>query len=149
ALSPEAKGSFAGGYWNESIRSSTADAVVGSTGQPPINRWLVLGRASQPASEDVDLYLDAFAVSDDTLLREIRNFSSTLDTGLRLLSTRFTKTRLGAVDTWDGGLLQGEADYYQDLIDPQDLAPQRAPYLTGEDSLPLIGNRLVGRLGGE
>ena len=83
--------------------------------------------------------MDAFAVSDDTLLREIRNFSSTLDTGLRLVSARLTKTRLGVIDTWSGGLMQAESDYYQDLIDPQVLAPQRAPNLRAEDSLPLLG----------
>jgi lipopolysaccharide assembly outer membrane protein LptD (OstA) len=148
-LSDEARGSFAGGYWNESIRTSKADEIVSNSGPPPVNRWLVLGSAKQPLSKDVDMYFDAFAVSDDTLLREIRNFSSTLDTGLRLVSARLTKTRLGVIDTWSGGLMQAESDYYQDLIDPQVLAPQRAPYLRAEDSLPLLGNRLVGQLGGQ
>lgn len=149
ALSDDARGSFAGGYWNESIRSASADEIIGSTGPPPVNRWLVLGRANQPLSDNVDMYFDAFAVSDDTLLREIRNFGSTLDTGLRLVSARLTKTRLGAINTWSGGFLQAEADYYQDLIDPQVLAPQRAPYLAAQDSLPLLGNHLLGRLGGQ
>jgi lipopolysaccharide assembly outer membrane protein LptD (OstA) len=149
ALSEDARGAFAGGVWNESIRSSTADEIISTSGPPPTNRWLVLGRANQPLSSDVDMYFDAFAVSDDTLLREIRNFSSTLDTGLRLVSARLTKTRLGAIDTWNGGLLQAEADYYQDLINPQVLAPQRAPYLAAEDSRPLLGNWLVGRLAGQ
>src|SRR5262249_38669942 len=134
---------------NESFRSSTADQIVSTSGPPPVNRWLVVGGATQPLSSNVDTYLDAFAVSDDTLLREIRNFGSTLDSGLKPVSARLTKTRLGAIDTWDGGLLQGEADYYQDLIDPQVLAPQRAPYLAALDSQPLLGNRLVGRLGGQ
>jgi lipopolysaccharide assembly outer membrane protein LptD (OstA) len=149
ALSDEARGSFAGGYWNESIRTAKADEIIGSTGPPPVNRWLVLGRANQPLSSDWDMYFDAFAVSDDTLLREIRNFSSTLDTGLRLTSARLTKTRLGVIDTWDGGLVMGESDYYQDLIDPQELAPQRAPYLAAEDSRPLLGSRLIGQLAGQ
>jgi lipopolysaccharide assembly outer membrane protein LptD (OstA) len=149
ALSDEARGSFAGGAWNESIRTAQADEIVGNTGPPPVNRWLVLGRANQPLSSDWDMYFDAFAVSDDTLLREIRNFSSSLDTGLRLTSARLTKTRLGVIDTWDGGLVQGEADYYQDLIDPQELAPQRAPYLAAEESRPLLGSPLIGQLAGQ
>ena len=69
-LSDEARGSFAGGYWNESIRTSKADEIVSNSGPPPVNRWLVLGSAKQPLSKDVDMYFDAFAVSDDTLLRE-------------------------------------------------------------------------------
>jgi LPS-assembly protein len=152
ALSKTAHGAFAGGYWNESIRSSSADLVLSSSGPvetPPINRWLTLGHAVQPLDDRRLLYLNAFAVSDDTLLREIHNFSGMLGTDLRLSSTRFTRTRAGFLQTWSGGLAQAEANYYQDLIDPQDLAIQQAPYLRAEQSLPLLGNLLVGRLAGQ
>src|SRR5262249_43806768 len=108
-LTREARGSFAGGYWNEAIRKPGADENTTGTQNPPENRWLVLGRANQPLGGNTGLYLDAFAVSDNTLLREIRNFSSTLDTGLRLTTARLTKTRLGVIDTWDGGLAGAEA----------------------------------------
>lgn len=150
-LSRTARGTFAGGYWNESFRSVQADEVLSSTTPPaeaPVNRWLALGRAIQPLGERRQAYLDAFAVSDDTLLKEIGNFSSTLDTGLRLRSQRLTRTRAGFLQTWNRGLAQAEADYYQDLIDPQELAPQRAPNLRAEQAVPLLGNRLVGRLAG-
>ncbi len=152
ALSRTARGAFAGGYWNESFRSASADEVLSSstaaTTEAPVNRWLALGRAVQPVGSG-QAYLDGFAVSDDTLLKEItHSFTSTLDTGLRLQSARLTKTRAGFLQTWSGGLAQAEADYYQDLIDPQELAPQLAPNLRAEQSLPLLGNRLVGRLAG-
>src|SRR5262245_5310557 len=152
ALSKEAHGAFAGGYWNESIRSASADQVLSSSGPvetPPVNRWLTLGHAVQPLDQRRLFYLDAFAVSDDTLLREIHNFSGMPGTDLRLSSTRFTKTRAGFLQTWSGGLAQGEADYYQDLIDPQDLAIQQAPHLRAEQSLPFLGNLMVGRLAGQ
>jgi lipopolysaccharide assembly outer membrane protein LptD (OstA)/nucleoside-diphosphate-sugar epimerase len=151
ALSREARGAFAGGYWNENIRSSSADDVLSSSSPvetPPVNRWLTLGHAVQPLDQRRLLYLDAFAVSDDNLLREIHNFSGMLETGLRLRSTRFTRTRTGFLQTWSGGLVQAEADYYQDLIDPQELAIQQAPNLRAEHSMPLLGNLLVGRLAG-
>ncbi len=152
ALSRTARGAIAGGYWNESIRSPSADEVRLSETTPPDeapeNRWLTLARIIQPLGERRQLYLDAFAVSDDTLLKEITNFGSTLDTDLRLRSARLTKTRAGFLQTWDRGLAQAEVDYYQDLIDPQELTPQRAPNLRAEHSLPLLGDRLVGRLAG-
>jgi lipopolysaccharide assembly outer membrane protein LptD (OstA) len=152
ALSRTARGVFAGGYWNESIRSPSADQVLSSTTPPaetPFNRWLTLGRAIQPMGDRRALYLDAFAVSDDTLLKEIHGFSSTLNTDLRLRSARLTRTRAGFLQTWSRGLAQAEGDYYQDLIDPQDLAPQRAPTLRAEHALPLLGNRILGRLVGQ
>jgi len=150
-LSQAARGTIAGGYWNESFRSVGADEVLTSstpTGQTPVNRWLALGRVVQPLGDRRQAYMDAFAVSDDNLLREIHNFSSTLDTGLRMRSARLTKTRAGAIQTWDRGLVQAEADYYQDLIDPQVLAPQRAPNLRAEHAIPFLDNRVVGRLAG-
>ena len=57
-LSRAARGAFAGGYWNESFRSAQADEVLSSTtptGQPPVNRWLALGRVSQPLGERAGL----------------------------------------------------------------------------------------------
>ncbi len=152
ALSKTARGTFAGGYWNESFRSAQADDVRTTQlpqPEPPFNRWLVLGHAKQPLAERRQLYLDVFTISDDTLLADIDNFTATLDSGLRLRSARLTKSRAGGVETWNRGLWQAEAVYYQDLIDPQELAPQRAPFLRAEQGYPVLGNRLVARLGGQ
>jgi LPS-assembly protein len=152
ALSKQSRGTFAGGYWNESFRSASADDIrssLGPTRPAPDNRWLVFTRARHALGERRELYFDVFSVSDDTLLREIRNFGSTLDTDLRLRSARLTKSRTGGIQTWQRGLWQAEADYFQDLIDPQDVAPQRAPDLRAEQAWPLLDNRLVARLGGQ
>src|SRR4029450_8968713 len=128
------------------------DADRGGAGEPVVDAW-PRGAAARRGGTGVhggvrQDYMDGFAVSDDTLLREIHNFSSTLDTGLRMRSARLTKTRAGAIQTWNRGFAQAEADYYQDLIDPQELAPQRAPNLRAEQALPFLGSRVVGRLGG-
>ncbi len=152
ALSKRSRGAVAGGYWNESFRTAEADQIRSSLGPSPVapeNRWLVLGHARHMFTRRQELYTDIFTVSDDTLLREIRNFGSTLDTDLRLRAARLTKSRAGAIETWQRGLWQAEADYYQDLIDPQDLAAQRAPDLRAEQAWPLLGNRLIARLGGQ
>src|SRR5262249_12671859 len=146
-------GTFAGAYWNEAIRSSTADEVVSSEGilkTPPENRWLVVGQHRSPFIGDSQYYFDVFTVSDTSLLKEMTNFSSTLGSDLRLIrSTTYTSSATGVIKTWDGGLVHGEADYYQDLIDPQELVAQRAPNLTAEQSLPLLGGLAVGRLAGQ
>src|SRR5262249_34946590 len=150
ALSRTARGILGGGYWKESFRSVGADEVLSSTtptGTPPVNRWLALGRVIQPVG-NWQGYLDAFAVSDDTLLREIHSFSATLESGLSTQSARLTKTRAGFIQTWNGGLAQGESVYYQDLIDPQELAPQQAPNLRAEQSWSLLDTRVLGRLAG-
>jgi hypothetical protein len=152
ALSKTSHGAFAGGYWNEAIRSANADFIVSSqapTPPPPENRWLVLGRASHLLGERQQLYTDIFSVSDPTLLRDIRNFGGTLDTDLRLRAARLTRSRVGGVETWDRGFWLAEADYYQDLIDPQDVVPQRAPNLRADHTWPLLGNQLQARLSGQ
>src|SRR5262249_19341255 len=153
ALSRDVHGTFAGAYWNEAIRSSTADEVVSSEGilkTPPENRWLVVGQHRSPFIGDSQYYFDVFTVSDTSLLKEMTNFSSTLGSDLRLIrSTTYTSSATGVIKTWDGGLVHGEADYYQDLIDPQELVAQRAPNLTAEQSLPLLGGLAVGRLAGQ
>src|SRR5262249_31387109 len=152
-LSGGVHGAFGGGFWNEAIRSSTADEVLSSQGileTPPENRWLVVGQHRSPFMYDSNFYLDVFTVSDTSLLKEITNFSGNVASDLRLVrSTTYTSSATGLVKAWNGGLVQGEANYYQDLVDPQDLALQRAPYLRAEQSLPLLGGLAVGRLAGE
>ena len=153
ALANEFHGGFGGGFWNEAIRSPKADEVLSSTNvvtEPPENRWLIIGQHRSPFLDDSNYYLDAFVVSDTTLLKNITNFDQGIANDLRLnRSVTYTTSDTGLIKTWDGGLVNGEANYYQDLIDPQDLAAQRAPFLRGEQSVPLLGNWLLGRLAGE
>ena len=152
-LGNDFRGQFGGGYWNETIRSSKADEVLTSQGittEPPFNRYLIIGQHRSPFWYDSNFYLDAFKVSDVNLLKNITNFDTSIGNDLRLnRSTTYTTNDTGIIKTWDGGLVHGEADYYQDLIDPQDLVAQRAPFLRGEQSVPLLGNFLLGRVSGE
>jgi lipopolysaccharide assembly outer membrane protein LptD (OstA) len=152
-LGNDFRGEFGGGYWNETIRSANADEVLTSQGittEPPFNRYLIVGQHRSPFWYDSNFYLDAFKVSDVNLLKNITNFDTSIGNDLRLnRSTTYTTNDTGIIKTWDGGLVQGEADYYQDLIDPQDLVAQRAPFLRGEQSVPLLGNFLLGRMSGE
>src|SRR5262249_60164553 len=51
--------------------------------------------------------------------------------------------------TWGEGYASVETAYYQDLIDPQELALQKLPRIEAEHSLPLLGDRLVAHLAGQ
>jgi LPS transport system D len=152
-LGNDFRGEFGGGYWNETIRAANADEVLTSQGittEPPFNRYLIVGQHRSPFWYDSNFYLDAFKVSDVNLLKNITNFDTSIGNDLRLnRSTTYTTNDTGLIKTWDGGLVHGEADYYQDLIDPQALVAQRAPFLRGEQSVPLLGNFLLGRVSGE
>jgi hypothetical protein len=150
-LSRAARGGFVAAYYNEEIRGRSQGTVStgGAPADVPENRFAFAGHHFQPAYGKSNFYLDLFAVSDDLFLREINNFASTSNQGLTLRSTRFTTSRTGLFKSWGEGLAWGETAYYQDLIDPQDLALQKLPRLEAEHSMPLLGNRLVGRVAGE
>jgi hypothetical protein len=83
-------------------------------------------------------------VSDENFLREIR-FASNVSTDIQVRSTRFTRSRLGLLQTWQGGALQAEATAYQDLIDPQRFSLDRLPRIAAEHGIPLLGGLAVAR----
>src|SRR4030095_1987970 len=91
--------------------------------------------------------------SDDNFLREIRAFASNVSSDIQIRSQRYTRSRLGVVDTWQGstgtGAVQAEATAYQDLIDPQRFPLHRLPRLPGGHSYPVFNGLAVGRLPGE
>ncbi|HJQ74353.1 MAG TPA: LPS assembly protein LptD [Gaiellaceae bacterium] len=151
ALSRAARGSFTAAYYNESIRGRTQ-----GTREPnnlpadiPEDRFAFAGRHRQPFYGKSRFYLDLFAVSDDLFLREINTFSYSSKNDLAIRSTRFTTSRTGLYKGWGSGLANVEAAYYQDLIDPQDLALQKLPRLEAEHSMPLLGDRVVARFAGQ
>ncbi|MCW5893816.1 MAG: LPS-assembly protein LptD [bacterium] len=155
ALDKDTRGNFTGAYYNESLGGTQKDEDVlrpiGSdiSLKTPENRFAFAGRHRQPGPFDSLFYFDLFAVSDDLFLREINNFARTVHGDLAIRSTRFTRSRTGLIKTWTGGLVQGEATYYQDLIDPQQLAPQRLPQVRAEHAEPVFWNRVVARLSGQ
>src|SRR5262249_8001127 len=118
--------------------------------EPPFNRYLIIGQHRSPAWYDSSFYLDAFKVSDTSLLKNITSFDTSIASDVRLdRSTTYTTTDTGLIKTWNGGLVQGEADYYQDLIDPQDLVTQRAPFARASQTVPLLSNLILGGLSGQ
>ena len=150
-LSRTARGAFVGAYYNEKIRGKD-EGVLAPAGTPtnvPENRFLFAGHHTQRLPWDSRYYLDLFVVSDDQLLREIDSFALSANQDYAIRSLRFTTTRTGAIKTWDRGLAWVEGAYFQDLIDPEELALQRLPRVEAEHSIPLLGNRLLGRLSAE
>jgi LPS-assembly protein len=149
--SRQTRGGFVGAYFTEAIRGRTR-GTLGPNGQPadiPEHRWVIAGHHVQPFWGKSKFYLDTLAVSDDLFLREINTFAFTGRNELALRSTRLTTTRAGVYRGWAHGLARIEADYYQDLIDPQELALQRLPRMEAEHAVPLLGDRVVGRLAAE
>jgi hypothetical protein len=148
--SRKASGIFAAAFFDESLRGADnqTETPAGVEATAPEQRFAFAGRHDQPAPFGSRFYLDLFAVSDDLFLREINNFSSSVEGDLRIRSTRFTRSRTGVLRTWDRSLVQLESTYYQDLVDPQELALQPIPRLDIEHGMPLLGNRLLGRIRG-
>ncbi len=151
ALSRDARGQFTAAYFNEQIRGRSQGTVApgGGPADIPEDRYAFSGRHQQLLARDTKFYLDMFAVSDNFFLREINNFAFSATDDLNLRTTRFTTSRTGVVKTWSQGLAWVENAYYQDLIDPQALALQKLPRVEAQHELPLLGDHLVGRLGGE
>jgi LPS-assembly protein len=151
ALSRQTRGVFAGAYFNEAIRGRTRGTVeaAGTPADIPENRFAIAGHHRSPFVGKSRFYLDMFAVSDDLFLREINTFAFAGRDDVAVRSTRFTTSRAGVYQGWTEGLVRAETAYYQDLIDPQELALQRLPRIEAEHAVPLLGDRVVARLAGE
>jgi LPS-assembly protein len=148
------RGAFTGGIFNEHI-GGNEEHITSVTTEPtstPENRWIVAGR-HRTLFPGGQVYLDVLRVSDDNFLREIRAFSSNVSSDIQIRSQRYTRSRLGVVDTWQGstgtGGVVAEATAYQDLIDPQRFSLDRLPRLAAEHSYPFFDGLVVGRLPGE
>jgi hypothetical protein len=89
------------------------------------------------------------AISDDLFLKEINTFAFSTRNDLSLRTARFTTSRSGLYKGWDQGYANAEAAYYQDLIDPQEIALQKLPRVEAEHSVPFLGDRLIGRIAGQ
>jgi LPS-assembly protein len=154
AWSQSSRGAFTGGIFNESI-GGDQEHITPVTREPisiPENRWIVAGRHRTLFSGG-QVYLDVLRISDENFLREIRAFASNVSSDIQIRTQRYTRSRLGVVDTWQGstgtGAVQAEATSYQDLIDPQRFTLDRLPRLAAEHSYPFFEGLAVGRLPAE
>jgi len=150
--SKETRGAFTGLFFNEQIggnldRSEAENIQVGDRDVPE-NRYAFFGRHVQPFVAGSTLYADVSFLSDDLFLREI-DIPTGVDIGWHPHNTRFTRSRTGVIESWNGGLVQLEATYFQDLVDPQHLTLQRLPHLAAEHAVPLFGGHMVARLAGD
>jgi LPS-assembly protein len=150
-LSEQARGALTAAYFNEHIGGNLDDDEArGIVSDPdvPENRYALVGRHVQPFVAGSTGYADLFFIGDDLFLREI-DFPTSIDAGGHPHNTRFTRSRTGVIKTWEGGLLQVEGQYFQDLIDPQELALQQVPEIAAEHAIPLWDGRLVARMAGD
>ena len=151
ALSRRTEGTFTLAYYNEQIRGKPEGTIApdGTVGTPPEDRFAIAGHHVQPFVGGSKLYLDVFAISDDTFLKEINSFAFGTRRDLTLRSSRFTASHAGIIKTWTTGFARVDNVYYQDLINPQELALQKLPQIEAEHSIPLADGLAVGRLAGE
>jgi LPS-assembly protein len=151
AWSLQSSGTFSGAYFNEHIGGNPhpLTPIEREPEESPESRWVVAGRHRTRFGDNGQLYLDVLRVSDDNLLREVRSFASNVSTDIQIRSTRYTRSRLGVIDTWAGGAVQAEATAYQDLIDPQRFSLDRLPRIAAEHSIPIFNGLAVARLPGE
>jgi LPS-assembly protein len=151
AWSLQSGGTFTGAYFNEHIGGNPHPLtnIQREPEESPTDRWVVAGRHRTRFGDTGQLYLDVLRVSDDNLLREVRSFASNVSTDIQIRSTRYTRSRLGVLETWAGGAVQADATAYQDLIDPQRFSLDRLPRIAAEHSIPLLNGLAVARLPGE
>lgn len=151
ALAKHSAGVLTAGYFNESLggNSKPLTQIRTEPVESPTDRWIVAARHRTRFDDGGQLYLDVLRLSDENFLREIHSFTSSVRGDIQTRSTRSTRSRLGFIDTWQGGAVQAEATSYQDLIDPQRFALDTLPRINAEQSIPLLDGLAVARLPGE
>src|SRR5579871_3792133 len=150
-LSRQAHGEFTLAYFNEGIRSASnprALTLAFQPFEPPQNRFSIVGGLVQPFADGSRFYLNMFAVSDKTYTLEmLRTPFSTLSNADRYQN--FTTSAAGIAKTWQGGALNVDGVWNQDLLDPQEITQQRLPRARITQGQTLVGDWLVGRVSAE
>jgi len=143
ALSRDFEGHISPSYFNEFFRGQSPTVSNVADTNIPNDRWSVLTEHTN-ALGPAKTYADLFLISDDSFLREINTFTfdARRDTSLRTLP--FTTSQWGLARLWDRNALRMQGTYYQDLINPQEIALQRLPdaKFWGQQ---LVGNKLLAR----
>ncbi|MBE3603643.1 LPS-assembly protein LptD [bacterium] len=129
--------SVTGDYFNESIRSEAnrlGDLIDPQIANPtiPIERWGVVGIMQQYLTPSLFLYGTGFTGSDSLFFREIQNVALSREYGWNSgvwQTARDAISNLGLIDEFNDSYLQLDANWNQDLIQPQQFALQTLPQL--------------------
>ncbi len=152
ALDKKSKGTLDFSFFDEAMRNhAERDIVDRNVADPtiPKERWSVTADAKQDLAYGVTGFADALAVSDDFFLREIPTFSFDPEYERNLRTSRFTQSRGGLYRMWDRATLIGQAIYYQDFIQEDDLTLQRLPQVSLFASNRYLDRHLKLRFQGE
>ena len=152
ALDEHSKGILDFSYFNEALRNNAdRDIVDPNVADPhiPKDRWSVTADLRQELPFDIRAFADALAVSDDFFTREIPTFSFDPEYARSLRTSRFTSSRGGFYRFWDHATLIGQAIYFQDFIQEDDLTLQRLPEVQLFASDRFLGRHLKLGLNGE
>jgi LPS-assembly protein len=103
----------------------------------PQQRWSVIGDHRQVGT-DWTTYTDVAVFSDDFFVRELtRNMHLDFDREHDIKTMRYSQSRAGFLRGWDNMTLQGEFDYYQDFIQPDNRTLHRTPQVLFTGFQPL------------
>jgi LPS-assembly protein len=142
-----------GAFYNESIRSTQNrqnDIVDTQLANPfiPVDRYDLIGMARQHLTDDLMVYGDATTVSDPLELREMnvwtisRTISSNIVFPNQFELMRNAMSDFGLLDHYQGGYLQVQGTYNQDLIQYQPFALQTLPEILLSGRKDLFGGLL-------
>ena len=129
------EGHLVASYFNEKIRGPASTTS-------PTNRWSLTGTHRQKLPNDVRLYGDFFFVGDDRFLRDMNTPFYAGSDDVELRSRRWTRSRAGAVKTWDRSLLRAESFYFQDLRNDDNYAFQVLPTIQFQTAHRIWKDRL-------
>jgi hypothetical protein len=160
ALDPNSRGTLAGAYFNDSLRSeenlkkAIRDYADNNILEPPTDeRWGVFTEMQQRLPADVRAYANTLLVSDDLFFTEIESatFEPAKDQTARTLF--YTASRAGMLKKWQSMQLWGESAFFQDLDlgreNEDDAVLQRLPGVDFRARRAVMNDRLVLSFAGE
>jgi LPS-assembly protein len=129
-----------GSYYNEDLRSQssrTSDVIDNQIADPhiPVDRYDLIGMFRQHLTDDLVAYGQGLTVSDSLFLREMNvwTLSRTVGTGIVYPNSfpgmRDAASDFGLLEGYNGGYVQFQGTWNQDLIQPQEFALQTLPDL--------------------
>ena len=120
------------GYFNERWRDqrSIADPTIADP-EIPIDRWGVMGTHRYDFASNWLSYSDIAVYRDDLFTRElVERFDRSPTAQADIRSSRYASSKFGVFRSWGDSHLQGEWNFYQDFIQPDDSTLHRTPQIS-------------------